>query len=205
MRLGRLDVGASAVGPHRSLPPKHETKTAAQVGDRFVGIFDRVGATGFEPATFCSRSKRATRLRYAPVGPTCFQAGAAYCQRWIGLSTHCRLEDDRRVGCPRNRQTQPHRSPRPRLVTMLLMGELASQIRRELLVRYEALSKPYLFDPCFARPEAGHQPHPTRNAPPIGNTTGSTPNASISATNPSKSTPGNCRTGSSNPSKSQSQ
>jgi uncharacterized protein YecE (DUF72 family) len=27
-----------------------------------------VGATGFEPATFCSRSKRATRLRYAPTG-----------------------------------------------------------------------------------------------------------------------------------------
>ena len=25
-----------------------------------------VGAEGFEPSTFCSRSKRATRLRYAP-------------------------------------------------------------------------------------------------------------------------------------------
>ena len=25
-----------------------------------------VGAVGFEPTTFCSRSKRATRLRYAP-------------------------------------------------------------------------------------------------------------------------------------------
>ncbi len=29
-------------------------------------VFNLVGATGFEPATFCSRSKRATRLRYAP-------------------------------------------------------------------------------------------------------------------------------------------
>jgi hypothetical protein len=27
-----------------------------------------VGATGFEPATFCSQSRRATRLRYAPCG-----------------------------------------------------------------------------------------------------------------------------------------
>src|SRR5436853_142991 len=26
-----------------------------------------VGAAGFEPATFCSQSRRATRLRYAPV------------------------------------------------------------------------------------------------------------------------------------------
>ena len=29
-----------------------------------------VGAVGFEPTAFCSRSKRATRLRYAPTGET---------------------------------------------------------------------------------------------------------------------------------------
>src|SRR5712691_4032899 len=28
-----------------------------------------VGAAGFEPATFCSQSRRATRLRYAPAPP----------------------------------------------------------------------------------------------------------------------------------------
>src|SRR5690349_21679938 len=31
-----------------------------------VGFEIRVGATGFEPATSCSRSRRATGLRYAP-------------------------------------------------------------------------------------------------------------------------------------------
>ncbi len=34
----------------------------------YVLLLRLVGATGFEPATFCSRSKRATRLRYAPTG-----------------------------------------------------------------------------------------------------------------------------------------
>src|SRR5262245_43308789 len=33
-----------------------------------------VGATGFEPATSCSRSRRATKLRYAP--PTVFDSRA---------------------------------------------------------------------------------------------------------------------------------
>src|SRR3546814_6212826 len=30
------------------------------------GVFMMVGATGFEPATSCSRSKRSTKLSYAP-------------------------------------------------------------------------------------------------------------------------------------------
>ena len=31
-------------------------------------VFKMVGASGFEPETFCTPSKRATRLRYAPMG-----------------------------------------------------------------------------------------------------------------------------------------
>ena len=34
----------------------------------YQGIRELVGAEGFEPSAFCSRSKRATRLRYAPTG-----------------------------------------------------------------------------------------------------------------------------------------
>lgn len=30
-----------------------------------------VGAEGFEPPTFCSQSRRATKLRYAPRLPAC--------------------------------------------------------------------------------------------------------------------------------------
>ncbi len=33
---------------------------------RYKACSDVVGATGFEPATFWSRTKRATKLRYAP-------------------------------------------------------------------------------------------------------------------------------------------
>ena len=33
---------------------------------KFESDREMVGAEGFEPSTFCSRSKRATRLRYAP-------------------------------------------------------------------------------------------------------------------------------------------
>ena len=33
----------------------------------YQGISGLVGAEGFEPSAFCSRSKRATRLRYAPI------------------------------------------------------------------------------------------------------------------------------------------
>src|SRR5690554_4234054 len=32
------------------------------------GLWKMVGATGIEPATFSSRTRRATRLRYAPFG-----------------------------------------------------------------------------------------------------------------------------------------
>ena len=34
--------------------------------DRLSSIRELVGATGFEPATFSSRTRRATKLRYAP-------------------------------------------------------------------------------------------------------------------------------------------
>ena len=39
-----------------------------------VELFDMVGATGFEPATSCSRSRRSTGLSYAP--PTLYIADA---------------------------------------------------------------------------------------------------------------------------------
>lgn len=42
-----------------------KTKIPRQFVSRDSGL---VGAEGFEPSAFCSRSKRATRLRYAPTG-----------------------------------------------------------------------------------------------------------------------------------------
>src|SRR5690606_23114232 len=41
------------------------TKTRREAGFCFGNL---VGATGFEPATFSSRTRRATKLRYAPFG-----------------------------------------------------------------------------------------------------------------------------------------
>src|SRR5262249_2487156 len=38
-------------------------------GRTLHGWREMVGATGFEPATSCSRSRRATKLRYAPIPP----------------------------------------------------------------------------------------------------------------------------------------
>src|SRR5262249_9707206 len=38
-------------------------------GRTLRGWREMVGATGFEPATSCSRSRRATKLRYAPIPP----------------------------------------------------------------------------------------------------------------------------------------
>ena len=49
--------------------PKTNTRPDALLGGTRSGVrtdSKLVGATGFEPATFCSRSKRATRLRHAP-------------------------------------------------------------------------------------------------------------------------------------------
>src|SRR5690242_15392556 len=40
-----------------------------------------VGAAGFEPATFCSQSRRATRLRYAPT-----ETGVRYTLRFARAS-----------------------------------------------------------------------------------------------------------------------
>ena len=44
---------------------QEKTKIPRQFVSRDSGL---VGAEGFEPSAFCSRSKRATRLRYAPTG-----------------------------------------------------------------------------------------------------------------------------------------
>ena len=56
-----------------------------------------VGATGFEPATSCSRSKRSTKLSYAPIGllthPQDGKPGQAlqrFFERGIGKSTQRR-------------------------------------------------------------------------------------------------------------------
>ncbi len=37
-----------------------------------------VGAVGFEPTTFWSRTKRATKLRYAPIECTCCERAMCY-------------------------------------------------------------------------------------------------------------------------------
>ena len=57
-------VGA-AVGAQNALPGT--TRPKAGRSDALTTICE-VGATGFEPATSCSRSRRATGLRYAPNG-----------------------------------------------------------------------------------------------------------------------------------------
>jgi hypothetical protein len=58
--LACRDVGAPRDAPRR--PEKKEPVTGNEPSD---GLLD-VGATGFEPATTCTPSKCATRLRYAP-------------------------------------------------------------------------------------------------------------------------------------------
>jgi hypothetical protein len=42
------------------------------MGISIAKIVVLVGARGFEPPTSCSQSKRATRLRYAPIGKNKF-------------------------------------------------------------------------------------------------------------------------------------
>lgn len=50
------------------LAPTRHKKTDQEVGFLCSIIIEAglVGATGFEPATFSSRTRRATKLRYAP-------------------------------------------------------------------------------------------------------------------------------------------
>src|SRR5206468_12441524 len=54
----------------RSEPARHHGSALLQGpparGPAPRGRREMVGATGFEPATSCSRSRRATKLRYAP-------------------------------------------------------------------------------------------------------------------------------------------
>ena len=54
-----------------------------------------VGATGFEPATLCSQSRCATRLRHAPTGDSIYRAAA---------NGQDRLKPGRRSGAPNTDQ-----------------------------------------------------------------------------------------------------
>src|SRR5687767_6720424 len=56
---------ATGARPSRRREQKHKTSRAKGRPRRTRGLA-MVGATGFEPATSCSRSRRATGLRYAP-------------------------------------------------------------------------------------------------------------------------------------------
>ena len=61
---GRSAWPSASVKTRRPLP----VTGSEQFGNR--SAMDRIGATGFEPATSCSQSKRATKLRYAPIHPS---------------------------------------------------------------------------------------------------------------------------------------
>lgn len=47
-----------------AVPKDNETRNPRYYNCWNSGLF--VGLTGFEPATFCSQSRRATKLRYSP-------------------------------------------------------------------------------------------------------------------------------------------
>ena len=61
-------------------PPDGTTNQEAKKASNPLRLlaFLVVGATGFEPATSCSRSKRATMLRYAPIW-------RLVCTQWVGI------------------------------------------------------------------------------------------------------------------------
>jgi hypothetical protein len=46
----------------------HEKSDLAKLLNRLDHLILLVGARGFEPPTSCSQSRRATRLRHAPIG-----------------------------------------------------------------------------------------------------------------------------------------
>lgn len=52
---------------------------------------DMVGATGFEPATFSSRTRRATKLRYAPKMARILQKKFCCTRRYAGFFSHTML------------------------------------------------------------------------------------------------------------------
>ena len=44
--------------------------------------FETLGTTGFEPATYCSQSSRATKLRHVPLDLTIYHAEPEYGVSW---------------------------------------------------------------------------------------------------------------------------
>src|SRR5580704_5833841 len=62
--LGKSEV--SRTGPRLAARDGSEQKSAICV-TAYGALTSPIGATGFEPATSCSRSRRATGLRYAPL------------------------------------------------------------------------------------------------------------------------------------------
>jgi hypothetical protein len=86
----RALTGPRTPDPPRGIPALGERHSVAEPGRRRVGEIpfsitrctrpicckDLVGVTGFEPATSCSQSKRATGLRYTPTeGELCHFGG----------------------------------------------------------------------------------------------------------------------------------
>ena len=57
--LCAVDARLSHAGDRRKRKPRNRLNSVAFV----------VGLTGFEPATSCSQSRRATKLRYSPMCP----------------------------------------------------------------------------------------------------------------------------------------
>ncbi len=68
------------IGSQVSSSPGKPRQTAREIRDcRTDGIKSRVGAAGFEPTASSSRTRRATRLRYAPTSWRC--SGRFLCPR----------------------------------------------------------------------------------------------------------------------------
>jgi hypothetical protein len=59
----RVGAVVPSVGAYKALPGTTQSQAGRSAADN---ASCKVGATGFEPATSCSRSRRATGLRYAP-------------------------------------------------------------------------------------------------------------------------------------------
>ena len=67
----RAARGAEVASTARPPSASDAETRSAEIGAASRSLLRHVGAAGFEPATSCSQSKCATRLRYAPAGDQC--------------------------------------------------------------------------------------------------------------------------------------
>lgn len=122
---------------------------------KLTGKIQMVGATGFEPATSCTRSKRSTRLSHAPTTVAVIVCGGAWRKRNFdklqpvnpqrvaeGLRTHFRSSETffwafPKFGTGQTRKRAPIFLPRMRLLpTMVTARKTMAQTPRALAMYF---------------------------------------------------------------------